>query len=237
MRRGVFYGIGVGPGDPELITLKAVNILKAVEVIAVPRSSDKGSSRALDIIKGIVDLNGKEMLELPFPMTKDKAALEASRRQAASLVSERLGEGRDVAFITLGDPLVFSTFSYLIPFIKERDPGAKITSVPGVTSFCAAASRAGVPLAETDERVIIVPAAYELEKVRAALSSADTVVLMKVNKAMDGIISVLSDEGLLSKAFFISRAGWPDEEIITDLAALKGSRPDYFSMIVIRKNG
>lgn len=237
MRNGVFYGVGVGPGDPELITVKAVNVLKSSAVIAVPRSSDKGTSRALDIIKGMLDFGGKEILELPLPMTKDRAALDASRRQAASLVAERLGQGQDVAFITLGDPLIFSTFSYLVPFVRELAPRSNIKAVPGVTSFSAAASLHLVPLAETDERVIIVPAAYELEKVREALASADTVVLMKVNRAIDGIIDLLSGAGLIEKAFFVSRAGWPEEEIVTDLMTIKGTKPDYFSMIIIRKNG
>lgn len=237
MRNGVFYGVGVGPGDPELMTLKAVSVLRACAVIAVPRSADKGTSRALDIVKGAFDFGNKEVLELPLPMTKDKAALDASRRQAASLVAEKLGQGQDVAFITLGDPLIFSTFSYLVPFVRELAPGSGIKAVPGVTSFSAAASLQCVPLAETDERVIIVPAAYELERVREALASADTVVLMKVNRAIDGIIDLLTDAGLIEKAFFVSRAGWPEEEIVTDLSAIKGTKPDYFSMIIIRKNG
>jgi len=237
LRNGVFYGVGVGSGDPELITLKAVNVLKASAVIAVPRSSDKGSSRALEIIKGIFDFGGKEILELPLPMTKDRAVLDASRRQAAILVAQRLGKGQDVAFITLGDPLIFSTFSYLIPFVKELAPLSNIKAVPGVTSFSAAASLHCVPLAETDERVIIVPAAYELEKVRDALDSADTIVLMKVNRAIDGIIDLITGAGLIEKAFLVSRAGWPEEEIVTDLMTVKGTKPDYFSMIIIRKNG
>jgi precorrin-2/cobalt-factor-2 C20-methyltransferase len=237
LRNGVFYGVGVGPGDPELITLKAINVLKSSAVIAVPRSSDKGSSRALDIIKGVFDFGGKEILELPLPMTKDRAALDASRREAATLVAQRLDKGQDVAFITLGDPLIFSTFSYLVPFVKELSPLSGIKAVPGVTSFSAAASLQCVPLAETDERVIIVPAAYELEKVREALASADTVVLMKVNRAIDGIIELLTGAGLIDKAFFVSRAGWPEEEVVTDLNTIKGTKPDYFSMIIIRKNG
>ena len=237
MKTGVFYGVGVGPGDPDLITLKAVNVLKSSAVIAVPRSSDKGSSRALDIIRGTVGLEGKEILELPFPMTKDRAALDASRRQAASLVAERLAQGKDVAFITLGDPLVFSTFSYLMPFVKELSPRSLIKSVPGVTSFSAAASRLCAPLAETDERVIIVPAAYELDKVRQALLSAETIVLMKVNKAIDAITGLIIEAGLIENSIFVSRAGWPEEEVVTDLRTLKGTKPDYFSMIIIRKNG
>jgi precorrin-2/cobalt-factor-2 C20-methyltransferase len=237
VKAGIFYGVGVGPGDPELITIKAVNVLKASAVIAVPRSSDKGTSRALEIIKGMLDFKGKELLELPFPMTKDREELASSRRQAASLVAERLSKGQDVAFITLGDPLVFSTFSYLIPFVRELAPLSGIKAVPGVTSFSAAASLLSMPLAETDERVIIVPAAYELEKVSQALLSADTVVLMKVNRAIDAIIGLIEDAGLAGKSFFVSKAGWPEEEIVTDLMKIKGTKPDYFSMIIIRKNG
>lgn len=237
MRAGTFYGVGVGPGDPELMTLKAVNVLKSSAVIAVPRSSDRGSSRALDIIRGVVGLDGKEVLELSFPMTKDKAALTESRRLSASLVAERLKDGKDVAFITLGDPMVFSTFSYLVPFVRDLSEGSAIKSVPGVTSFSAAASVLGLPLAETDERIIVVPAAYELDSVRLSLAAAETIVLMKVNKAIDAITEILTEAGLIDKAFFVSRAGWPEEQVVTDLRSLKGTKPDYFSMIIIRKNG
>lgn len=237
MKKGVFYGVGVGPGDPELVTLKALRVLEASPVIAVPRSSDKGSSRALEIVRGLIDFSGKELLELSFPMTKDKSELAASRASAASSIAERLSEGRDVAFITLGDPLFFSTFSYLVPLVREAEPQAAVRSVPGVTSFCAAASLAAVPLAETDERVIIVPAAYELDAVKEALETADTVVLMKVNRAIDGIVGLIEDAGLLNRAFFVERAGWPDEQVTTDMASLKGTKPDYFSMIIVRKNG
>jgi len=237
VKNGTFYGVGVGPGDPELMTMKAVAVLKASPVLAVPRSSDKGTSRALDIIRGVVDVSGKELLELPLPMTKDKAVLEESRLQAAGLVARRLEEGKDVAFITLGDPLFFSTFSYLVPFVRACLPGCSIKSVPGVTSFSAAASLLALPLAETDERVIVVPAAYELDKVRAALESAETIVLMKVNKAIDALTELIEEAGLIEKAVFVARAGWPEEEVVTDLRLLKGTKPDYFSMIIIRKNG
>jgi precorrin-2/cobalt-factor-2 C20-methyltransferase len=152
-------------------------------------------------------------------------------------VAERLVQGQCVAFITLGDPLFFSTFSYLVPFVRELAPLAAIKSVPGVTSFSAAASIQCVPLAETDERVIIVPAAYELEKVSEALGSADTIILMKVNREIDALIDLITGAGLIEKAFFVSRAGWPEERVVIDLRTIRGTKPDYFSMIIIRKNG
>ncbi|WKZ33421.1 MAG: precorrin-2 C(20)-methyltransferase [Thermodesulfobacteriota bacterium] len=234
---GVFYGVGVGPGDPELLTLKAVRVIGAAGVLAVPKSEGGEESLALSIVRKAVDLAGKEVLLLPFPMTRDSESLGESRRSAARLISAKLNQGIDAAFVTLGDPLIYSTFSYLMPFVKELSPGSEIRVVPGVASFSASAAALPVALAETAERVIIIPAAYELDKVRDALGSAETIVLMKVNRALDGVIDLLTEAGLLERSFFVSRAGWPDEELVTDLRAVKGSKPGYFSMIIVRRNG
>ncbi|MBW7957526.1 MAG: precorrin-2 C(20)-methyltransferase [Deltaproteobacteria bacterium] len=236
IKPGVFYGVGVGPGDPELMTIKAVRVIGAAGVLAVPKSEGGDESLALSIVRKAVDLGGKKILELPFPMTRDPEALRESRKSAARLISDRLREGVDAAFVTLGDPLIYSTFSYLMPFVKELSPGSEIRVVPGVASFSASAAALPASLAETAERVIIIPAAYELDKVREALGSAETIVLMKVNRAVDGVIDLLTEAGLLERSFFVSRAGWPEEKLVTDLRALKGGRPDYFSMIIVRKN-
>lgn len=237
LKPGVFHGVGVGPGDPELLTLKAVRVIRSAPVLAVPKSEGGSASQALSIVRKAVDLDGKERLDLPFPMTKDPSELEASRRRAAALISGRLNSGSDVAFITLGDPLLYSTFSYLVPFVRELSPGSEVKVVPGVMSFSAAASVIPAALAETDERVIIIPAAYDMEKVREALGAAETIVLLKVNRNMDGLIDLLSEAGLLERSFFVSRAGWPEEETVTDIRGLRGRRPDYFSTVIVRKNG
>lgn len=238
MRPGVFYGVGVGPGDPELMTLKAFRVLKNSSVIAVPKSSDSSSdgvSQALTIIKKEVDIKGKELLELLFPMTKDKSVLRESRLKAASLIAERLKEGKDTSFITLGDPMLYSTFSYLVPYLKEIMPDSIVKVIPGVTSFSAAASATATPLAESGEKVIIIPAAYDIDEIRAVLKSFDTVILMKVNKAIDKIIGLINELGLQKSAFFVSRASWPEEEVVADINSLKGRKLDYFSMVIIKK--
>lgn len=235
---GTFYGVGVGPGDPELMTVKALNVLKGCPVIAVPRSSDSSSdglSQAFSIIKKTVDLDGKKVMELLFPMTKDREALRASRERAASMVAEELKKGNDVAFITLGDPMLYSTFSYLVPFITGILPGAKVRVIPGVTSFSAAVSEAVIPLAESNERVIIIPAAYDIEEVKEAFGTFETVVLMKVNNIFDRLIDLLTDIGLADKAVFVSRVGWPEQEIVRDIKSLKGRKLDYFSMVIVKK--
>jgi len=163
-------------------------------------------------------------------------ARKHSRRQAAALIAERLCRGQDVAFITLGDPLLYSTFSYLMPFVKELSPDTEIRAVPGITSFSAAASLIPAALAETDSKVIIIPAAYDLDRVKEALSYADTVVILKVNRAIDKLIDLIADAGLSKGSFFVSRAGWPQEEVVTNLEELRGKKPDYFSMLIVRKN-
>ncbi len=238
-KTGVFYGVGVGPGDPELITIKAKRVLEGAGVLAVPRSKDSssdGRSKALSILKGVVDIEGKEVLELLFPMTKDASALAASRREAAKSIAGRLSAGDDVAFITLGDPMTYSTFSYLVPFVEAALPCVEVRSVPGVTSFAALASRAVVPLAESDEKVIIIPAAYDIEAVRSALEGFDTVVLMKVNSAFDRLVGLLTEMGLIQNAVLASRVGWPEEEITSDIKGLKGRKLDYFSTLIVKKN-
>lgn len=235
---GIFYGVGVGPGDPELMTVKSVRVLEKVPVIAVPRSagtSKDGVSNALTVVKKAVALEGKEVMELLFPMTKDEAALRSSREAAASKIVERLKSGLEVAFITLGDPMLYSTFSYLVPFVKEKLPGAPVKVVSGVTSFSAAAASCVRPLAESGEKVLIVPASYSPEDLREWLTTFDTVVLMKVNKTMGKLVDLLIEAGLGEKAFFASRVGWADEEVITDIRSLKGREPDYFSMVIVKR--
>ncbi len=239
-RPGTFYGVGVGPGDPELLTVKAVNVLKGADVIAVPRSSDSsadGLSQALQIAKRAVDLEGKDIMELLFPMTKDGDALASARREAAAKVAAELDSGRSVAFITLGDPMLYSTFSYLVPFVTELSPGAPVRVVPGITSFGAAASTVGAPLAEADEKVMIVPAAYDLGEVSGLLDSADTLVFMKVNRIFDRLLDLLVSKGLERKAFLVSRAGWPEERVVTDIKKLRGVKLDYFSTLIVKKGG
>ncbi len=239
-KTGTLFGVGVGPGDPELMTLKALRVLKDAPVIAAPKSSDanpEAGSNALGIIKGTlgIEVEKKMVLELSLPMTKDKAGLKAARDKAAGELAGALEKGHDIAFVTLGDPMLYSTFTYLAPLVRERLPGARIEAIAGVTSFCAAACAAMLPIAEGNETVAIVPSAYDLEDVRKALKTSDTVILMKVNKAMDGIIKALEEESLLDNAVFVSRASRLDAEVITDLKTLKGKDVGYFSLIIVKK--
>ena len=233
-KTGTFYGVGVGPGDPELITLKALRVLKAAPSIAVPKSREQRKSLALTVVEKAVGLEGKEVFELVLPMTRDKETLERARQEASKEIIERLSEGKDVAFITVGDPLFYSTFSYFVPLVTEGLAGVRVEVVPGVTSVSAAASSAGMPIAKADERVIIVPSIKNTKEIRVLLRGFHTVVLMKISNFMDEILDTIEELGLTERSVFVSRAGWPDQEVVKDIRRLKGQKVDYFSMIIVR---
>lgn len=232
---GKLYGIGVGPGDPELLTLKSVRVLKEADVIAVPKSKEESDSIALSIVKGAVDFSKKETLELMFPMTKDKEILRMAREEAADAICERLLAGKDVACITIGDPMFYSTFSYLIPLLRERVPEAEIEIVPGISSVMASAAATVMPLTEADERLAVIPATYEPEKLRDILRDFDTVVLMKVNRVFDKVLSLLEELGLKENAVFIERCGGENQRVVRELESLKGEKLDYLSMVIVKR--
>ena len=232
---GILYGVGIGPGDPELLTLKAVRALKAADVIAIPKSKGESDSIAFSIVKGTVDLSNKETVELVFPMTKDKEVLRKAREEAAVAIADRLKAGKNVACIALGDPMFYSTFSYLIPLVKERLPGVTIEVVPGISSVMASAAAAVISLTEADERLAVIPATYESEKLREILKDFDTVVLMKVNRVFDKVLGLLDELGLREHAIFIERCGGENQRIIRGLGSLKGEKLDYLSMVIVKR--
>lgn len=232
---GILYGIGVGPGDPELLTIKAANALKSIDIIAIPKSKEESDSIALSIVKETVDIANKETIELMFPMTKDKEVLKKAREGAAAVIADKLKAGKSVACITIGDPLFYSTFSYLIPLVGKMAADAEIKIIPGVSSIMASAAAAVVPLVEADERLAVIPATYEQKKLREVLNDFDTVVLMKVNRVFDKILSLLREFGLKDKAVFVERCGGETQRVVRDLDSLKGERLDYLSVVIVKK--
>ncbi len=146
---GTLYGIGVGPGDPELITLKALKVLQRVPHIFASCSPKNTYSLALDIVR--CHLNGAGIEHLPFPMTKDPEVLQEAWEGNARRVLEVLDTGSDAAFVTLGDPLTYSTFGYLLKTLKRLRPSVRVVTIPGITSYSAAAALTHIPLAEGEE--------------------------------------------------------------------------------------
>lgn len=231
------YAVGVGPGDPELLTRKAERILRSVHVVCAPTSAADSGSVALGIVEPFLDRTRQEVLTRVFPMTKDESALVPLWEETASEVAQRIRQGRDVAFITIGDPFLYSTFLYLHAIFREKYPDIDIEIVPGITSAGAAAAAAGVPLGLSADRLAILPATYEETQLRQTLLDFDTVVLMKVSRVFDRIFALLSELGLERSAVFVRRVGSGEEEVVTDLSSLVGKKLDYLSLLIVRKKG
>lgn len=230
---GNFYGIGIGPGDPELLTLKALRILKEVDVVFVPKAGSKEESLALEIVQPI--LNGKEVVEKVFPMIKDASKLQAFWLDAAQAIGSQIKAGRDVAFLTIGDPLTFSTYVYLLRCLRDIIPEGNIHTIPGITSFHAAASLANLPLAQRDEKIAIIPVPDEVEELRPILEGFDTVILMKVAKRLDAVIALLEELKLAQNAIFASHVGMEDAYLTRNISELKGSGKGYMSVIIVKR--
>ncbi len=238
---GHLYLVGVGPGDPELMTYKAVRILRETRVWAVPKARETSSSSALAIAGQMVATEGRTVLELCFPMKKvflgqetDRQLLEAWGRAADEVISH-LDRGKDVAFPTLGDATLYSTAFYLLPMILERRPEAGVTVVPGITAMAACAASQASPLALGDDVLAVVPAAFEDDRLRHILATLDAVVLMKVHRRLDALIDLLDELGLTRFAVLTERSGLPGERVYTDIREARGKQLHYFSTMVIRK--
>lgn len=238
MRLGTFYGIGVGPGDPELVTVKAAAVLAETAHVFVPKAHVASDSLALAIARRYVRADAL-VRELLFPMTEDRAELTRTWAEAADAIAEVLEAGADACFLTLGDPLVYSTYVYLLRGLMERLPGARAVTVPGVTAFCAGAAVANFPLGEGKQLLTVVPTADDLAPVREALQRGGTVVLMKVGRRLPEILALLEAAGLLDQAVFVGRAGLEGQRVELDLRALQAEEPEagYLSVILVHAGG
>ncbi|MCX6966849.1 MAG: precorrin-2 C(20)-methyltransferase [Verrucomicrobia bacterium] len=237
MSLGKFYGMGVGPGDPELLTVKAATILGRCPHVVVPKAKAEGGSVALEIAGRYVHKEAT-IHELVFPMTMDKAALSRSWKESARTIASLLETGADVCFLTLGDALVYSTYIYLLRELKAIAPELEVVTVPGITSFSAVAALTGFPLGEGKEPITIVPTADDLTAVRRAVETGGTVVLMKIGKRLGEILDLLEETGVIDDAVFVQRAGQPTERVELDLRKLRGedAQAGYLSVILVHTN-
>ena len=231
---GTLYGVGIGPGDPELLTLKAARVIGAVPVIAVPVARPDGRSYALDVVAGMLR-SDQEIVRLLFPMLKDADAKASYRRAAAESVLAVLRSGRDVAFLTEGDPLFHSTFIYLL---AELPAGTPLEVVPGISSVNAAAAQAQLPLVNAGQRLAILPMTFEDEAaLRETLRTFDTVVLMKFHRDLDRLLDLLDELGLTGCAVIVERASHADGRVIRDVRSTRGEALHYLSLMIVRKGG
>lgn len=231
---GTLYGVGVGPGDPELITVKAYRVLKEAHTVCYPKKRKGSKSYAYQIIDVYINLHEKDMLGLIFPMTKDETILKREWIKTANLLWEKLKEGKDVAFVTEGDPLLYSTFIHVMNSMKELYPEVNIKIVPGISSINGASARLGIPLADGDEHIAIIPARDDYETMKKAILENDCIIFLKVAKVIDFMIEILEELQLLHKAHVVTKVT-SNEEIVWNIKQLKGAELEYLTIMVVRK--
>ena len=225
--RGIAYGVGVGPGDPELMTLKAIRLIRENDVIALPGREPK-ETVAYRIAVGVVpELADKELVPVYMPMVKDRALIDLEHRKAARLIEGYLDQGKNVVYLTLGDSTIYCTFSYIQHYL-EAD-GYESALVPGITSFCAAAARLNIPLTEWDEQLHVVPAVHRLDKV---LDEPGTYVLMKSASQMAAVKDMLRKSG--RRVGMVENCSMENEKVYNSVDEI----PDdagYFSLIIAKE--
>lgn len=226
MRQAALYGVGVGPGDPELLTLKAVRILQESDVIAVP-DKGMGQKTAMNIVEAHIE--GKEILNCETPMTRDRERLDVYYNKIADDICALLGSGKQVAFITLGDPSIYSTCVYVHRKVLAR--GFRAEMIPGVPSFCAAAAKLNIPLCEGAERLLIVPASHDCGDTMDIRANK---VFMKAGSGIPELRRRLGERGLVDKSAMVQNCGMDGERIWPSMDEADET-PGYFSIVICKE--
>jgi len=233
---GTLYGIGVGPGDPELLTLKAVKVLGEVSHVFAASSSKNDYSLAESIVAAHLP-PGVPVDRLSFPMTYNPESLEDAWSSNCEKITRILLQGCNVAFLTIGDPLTFSTFIYIMRKIEKRLPDVEIKIVPGITAYQAAAACARLPLAEGEESFAVMSMAKGESRLKRAVEFSENVVLMKTYKQFPKILDQIREEGLEERCWLISRCGLEGEIVERDFEKLcKMEQPHYLSLMIIKRD-
>ncbi len=231
---GKLFGVGVGPGDPELITKKAIRVINEAGVIFTAASTKNYYSLALKIAQPYLS-NDADIKSLSFPMIKDKLESAKAWNANAEQIASVLKQGQNAAFITLGDPVTYSTFGYILMAMKTVMADADIEIIPGITSFHAAAARCNQILVEAEETLAVMSGAYGGENIRAIADKVDKIALVKAYKNTEDINNALKETGFYEKSIAISKCGRDGEEIIEDIEDLEKRKPNYWTLILAGK--
>ncbi len=235
MKRGTLYGVGIGPGDPDLITVKGAAILRACRHVIVPKASKTANSVALDIVRKYLTPN-TVVHECVFPMSRDRDELKARWREAAEMVATLTAAGHDVVFVTLGDPLLYSTYIYLLEAVRELVPELEVVTIPGVAAFSAVAAAAHFPVGRAKEPVHIFPAADHAESLLSAMSMPGTIVLMKIGKRLPQVLEAVERAHRSVDVVFGAHVGMENECVERDLERLRRADAEtgYLSTMIVR---
>ena len=227
---GILYGVGVGPGDPELMTLKAVRLIKENDIIAVPGADVRETVAYKIAVQAVPELADKELLPIYMPMTHDKAELELNHEKGAKALEAALDTGKNVVFLTLGDPTIYSTYMYIHRIVKAK--GYETTIISGIPSFCAAAARMDDSLVDRAEELHVIPSSYGIE---AALNYSGTKILMKSASGISEVKRTLEEKDGNVNVKMIENCGMPEERIyerIEDVPEQAG----YYSLLIVKES-
>ncbi len=233
--------VGCGPGDPDLLTVKAVKAIKNADVIMCPTSKEGKDSIAYSIVSSLVDNSRKpDIMNLVFPMVKDKETLENTWENNARIIANKVKDGKNVVYLTVGDPSLYSTWIYLQRELKSKYPEIKITVIPGIVSMFAFASKVGISIAEGDQTVAVIPACYDLSRVKETAKNCDTMIFLKDGRYFDQVISLLKEAGFPDSSLFaIAQDVGTNEEIVKKLTLGEVTKDTltskYFSIMVVKR--
>ena len=233
--------VGCGPGDPELLTVKAVKSIKNADVIMCPTSKEGKPSMALSVVSSILaEANKQEIVNLVFPMTKDKEILENTWKKNARILADSVISGKKVVYLTVGDPYLYSTWIYLHREITKEHPEIKITVIPGIVSMFTFASKVGISLAEGAEKMAVIPSCYDLSRVKEIAKNCDTMVFLKDGHYFDQVIKLLREAGFSENSVFaIGQDLGTDQEIVRKMTlgevTSETITTKYFSIMVVKR--
>ncbi len=232
--------VGCGPGDPDLLTVKAVNAIRGADVIACPTAREGKPSIALAAVSPLIDQGRQKILQLVFPMTKDRAVLEETWRRNSQILADAVLTDRRVVYLTIGDPYLYSTWIYLHRELKERHPKIRISVIPGIVSMFTFASKVGISLAEGAEKMSVIPSCYNLDAVKEIARNSDTLVFLKDGRYFDQVVTLLREAGFADSSIFaIGQDLGTEHEIIRRLtlgeADTSALTTKYFSILVVKR--
>lgn len=232
---GKLYGIGVGPGDPELIPLKAVKILGQVDTVFAASSSKNTYSLAVSIAQNHIP-ETTPIIKLPFPMTKDKNETQKAWEDHARTIIDHLNKGKSAAFITLGDSTTYSTYGYILKNIQGIAPEMPIETIPGITSYQACSARLNTPLVEGEESLLITSGVKGGDHFREMKTKPENIVFLKAYKNAGDIVLALEQADYIKNSVGVRSCTLPEEEIIKDVSEFKTRTPGYWTIILGKKN-
>ena len=233
--------VGCGPGDPDLLTVKAVKAIQNADIIMCPTSKEGKPSIAFSVISSILDkTKNQEIVNLVFPMTKDKKTLESTWEKNSKILAEGVLAGKNVVYITIGDPYLYSTWIYLHREISKNYPEIKTTVIPGIVSMFTFASKVGISLAEGAEKFSVIPSCYDLSQVKEIAKNSDTMVFLKDGRYFDQVIKLLKESGFSDDSIFaIGQDLDTENEIVKKLTLGEVTKDTltskYFSILVVKR--